>query len=212
MKDFLLKINNYLAITKKYAVSYSLFIVEKIKSIHINKDEFIKIGIPFIVVLVGFYSCSFLQRNIKKNINDIFLISDDIRAYFSNKPDYWGLSTSYVVTNSIIDKKFIDKNKITLKDGKEILIGNGINGDVVLPREESFDIILKKLNKSQCISYLEAKLNDTNQMKLESISVVNSISSTNFSWGSKNNPLPVKSYTGKDFCIDENNTIIWSIR
>jgi len=212
MNDFILRIKNYLIKLKKQITPYVLLVAEKVKSINIDKDFIIKIGLPCLIVGLGFYSCSFLQRNIKKNINDIFLISDDIRAHFSNKPDYWGLSTSYITKNSIIDKRFIVKDKILLDDGKEILIGKGINGDVVFLRDLSFDIVLKNLNKSQCISYLEAKLSNANQVKLESISVINTNSSTVFTWGDKINSLPVKNYTGKDVCLDENNTIIWSIR
>ena len=212
MKDFVLKIKKLITKLKELMYASSLAVIEKIKSININKEDLIKIVIPVTIICIGFFSCSFLQRNIKRNINDIFIISDDIRAYFSNKPDYWGLSTNYVVKNTIVDKKFIYNDKIILTDGKELLIGKGINGDVVLPREMSFDIILKKLNKSQCISYLENKLNDANQMKLESLSVVNSTISKVFTWGDKTNSLPVKPYTGKDICSDENNTLIWSVR
>ena len=214
MENILLKIKEYFYNTKKVIRSYIEFIVKKLRSFNynINSDFLLKAFIPFFIIGIGFYSCSFLHRSIRNNINDIFIISDDIRAHFSNKPDYWGLSSSYIIEKSIIDKKFINKDKIFLADGKEIIIGKGAEGNIVLPRTMSFDVVLKKLNKSQCISYLEAKLNNTHQVNLESITIINSNNRVVFSWGDKSNSLPVKSYTGKDICLDENNTIIWSIR
>ena len=70
--------------------------------ISINSEFWVKIFIPFLIICVGFFACSRNQKVIYNNIICIFSISDDIRAHFSDKPSYWGLSTEYVLKNNIM--------------------------------------------------------------------------------------------------------------
>ncbi len=175
-----------------------------------NYELVVKIFIPLFIILIGYFSCTYNQRKINLNIINIFSIANDVRLSYSDKPDYWGLSTEYIIKNKIINSKFLVDNKILLNPAKEIFIGSGINASPLLPQQKSFDIVLKGLNKAECISYIEANITADNQVNLSNISLINTKEYT-FSWGDKTYPLPISKYIGKDICNDVNNTIIWSM-
>lgn len=198
---------------KKEDINFKLFtkyFIDSVYHIRSNMEIVLKIIIPLFIILFGYFACSYNQRKINLNIDNIFNIANDIRLSYSDKPDYWGLSTDFVIKNKLIDSKFINKNRIYLDKDKEIFVGYGINSSPVLPLQKSFDIVLKNLNKAECISYLEVNITQQNQVNLSKISVINS-NQYIFNWGDKTYSLPVEKYTGKDVCSDENNAIIWSI-
>lgn len=175
------------------------------------KQVVLKTLIPLFIVVAGYASCTISQRQIFKNIQDIFSISDEVRAFYTNKPDYWGLNSEFAIKNNIIPSNFIKDNKIILGNGLELLIGNGENADTVMPLSQSFDIVLPQLNKAQCISYAEAPLIQDNLLKLLSIRIVNTSGDYLFEWGGAKT-LPIQKYATKNMCADHKNTIIWTIK
>ena len=177
----------------------------------LHKDIIIKLSLPLIIILVGYSACSSSQRLAKQNIRDIFAIADEIRAYYSDKPDYWHLDTNYAVTNRIISDSYVKDNRILLKSGKEILIGEGANAEPLMPLSQNFDIVMPNLTKAQCIVYAEFQLSNEQLLGINALSIVNSGGIHNFEWGNDNG-LPVKKYATKDLCLDEKNTVIWSLR
>jgi len=175
------------------------------------KSAILKTLVPLVIVVFGYASCTMAQRQILRNIQDIFVISDEIRTFYANKPDYWGLSSDFAIKNNIIPAKFIKDNKIVLSNGLEILIGNGDKAETIMPMSQSFDIVLPQLNKAQCISYAEAPLVQENLLKLLSIRIINTSGEYLFEWGGAKT-LPIKKYATKKLCADNKNTIIWSIK
>lgn len=184
---------------------------DKVKNSSLDKEKVLKYSIPAIVLLFGIYSCTSSRKVVTRNIDKVFEISNEIRAHFIGKPDYWGLNTDYILKNNVLSSKFISDNKIVLNNGISLLIGNGKNADTVMPLSQSFDIVINGLNKAQCIAYVEANINKDNLVFLDKITISNSINSSSYEWGGKN-LLPVKKYSAKEFCIDKNNTVIWSIK
>jgi len=176
-----------------------------------HKRIITKALIPFIIIGGGFYACTAAQRAVLTDVSQIFSLSDEIRTYYVDKPDYWGLDTASLIKNHIIPRRHVHKKKIILSSGKQILVGNGINAEPVMPMAQTFDIVLPNLNKAQCISYAEAPLNNENSLKLYSLEIVNSAGSYLFEWGGKRS-LPISKYSTKDLCLDRNNTLIWSIK
>lgn len=175
------------------------------------KPIVLKTLVPLVIIAVGYVSCTMSQRQILKNIQDIFAISDEVRAFYTNKPDYWGLNSDFAIKNNIVPGKFVKNDKIILSNGLEILIGNGENADTVMPLSQSFDMVLPQLNKAQCISYAEASLTEENLLKLLSIRIVNASGDYLFEWGGSKT-LPIKKYATKNLCADNKNTLIWSIK
>lgn len=178
----------------------------------LRRENIIKLLIPLLLIFLGFYSCSSLQRRVSQNVSDIFLISDDIRSRYAGKPDYWGLSTEKVIHEGFVSAKFIRNGKLLLSDEEEILIGTGKDADIVMPRVTTFDVILPHLNKAQCIAYAENKISMENQVKLQRISILNATGTYPFEWGGEKYSLPLKKYASKDICDNADNVIIWTIR
>ena len=176
-----------------------------------DKEKIIKLLIPALIISIGAYACSQSHNEAKKNVKELFVIANNIRDYYIGKADYWGLNTSSVLSNNLLSKKHVIGNKIILNNNREVLIGNGANADIVMPQSQTFDIVIKGLNKAQCIAYSEVDLDDKELVSLDHISIINDLGSFSFEWGGKNS-LPVKRYSSKDLCADDKNTLIWSVK
>lgn len=176
-----------------------------------RKDTIFKIVLPLLIIGLSYYACSSSQSTISKNIDEIFSISDNIRAYYADKPDYWGVSTQSLIDNKVIPSKFIKENKVILYGNMEILVGYGEKADVVMPLAQYFDIVMPNLNKAQCMSYAESPLLPEISLTVYSIRIINRLGDYLFEWGGMRS-LPIAKYATKDLCIDGQNTIIWSIR
>ncbi len=175
-----------------------------------DKENLIKLAIPALIVSIGFYACTISQNEAKNNVKEIFNIAHNIRSHYVARADYWGLSTSSLIKENVLPKKYIFNDKIILND-MEIFVGSGINAEIVMPQSQSFDIVINGLNKSKCIAYAEAKLSEEDLVSIDKISIINSKGAYSFEWGGEN-ALPIKNYTSKDFCNDNGNTLIWSIK
>ncbi len=176
-----------------------------------DKENIIKILIPALIISVGVYACTQSRSEAKKNVKELFVIANTIRDNYIGKADYWGISTASVLKNNILPKKYIIDNKIILSGNREVLIGSGVNADIVMPQSQTFDIVIKDLNKTQCMAYSEVVLEDEELVSLNQISIVNDLGSYSFEWGG-NNPLPVQKYSSKNLCSDNKNTLIWSVK
>lgn len=176
-----------------------------------NRELLIKSLIPVVIIGIGFHACSNSQNRFSRNLENIFAISDEIRLHYSNKADYWGLNSEYVVSNSILPNKFVSNEKIILSDGKELLVGFGKDGNKVLPRASEFDLILKNLNSLECSSYLDTDVDESNLIKLTGIKVINSKGIFEFVWGDNTYSLPIEKGAGNSICGDD-NIIIWTVR
>lgn len=193
----------------RYILPRAVSLTEKAKE---NKETLIKAFIPFCFIALGFYTCTSSQRIVLQNVSDIFEISDEIRNNYAQKPDYWGLSTQTAIKEKYIPERFIKDQKIILSSGNEAFVGDGVDADTVMPRALSFDIVLPKLNKAQCIAHTEAAISSENQVKLLKISVANASGIYPFEWGGGRYSLPVAKYASKDVCADSDNTVIWSLK
>lgn len=208
MKIFLKKICDIIC-------SYLGKIFQRIKDLFprklLNKEALLKFLLPFVIILFGYLSCTHSQQVINKNIQSIFTISDAIRTYYADKPDFWQLNTDYALKQGIIPKDFIKNGNIILNDNIKILVGSGVNADTVMPLTQSFDIVMPNLNKAQCISYAESELSEAQRIEIISISIINTQGIYVFEWGGKNS-LPITKYATKKLCLDKNNTLIWSLK
>ena len=177
-----------------------------------NKENIFKALLPIMVILMGVYSCNGNERRIAKDVENIFAMTDDIRLYFSDKADYWGLNTDYIIKNNVINDSFVKDGKIVLGIDKNVLVGRGSAGEIILPRSNNFDVVLKNIDKVDCEAYLKANISDENQMKLLSISIENEVNKYTFEWGNNQYPLPVDKSSADNVCANSPNTIIWTVR
>lgn len=176
-----------------------------------NKNKITKIAIPIVIVGIGLYSIGGSKKIVHKNIDEIFQISTEIREYYVGKPDYWKLSTAEVIDNGMISAKFINNNHIVLTGGNEVFIGKGVNASPVMPLSQSYDIVIKNLNKADCMFFVEYNLDENKLVTLQSITINNINGDSVYEWGGINS-LPAKKYSSKAYCIDSENTIVWTIK
>lgn len=175
------------------------------------KETALKTVVPVLIVVVGFHSCSSSQKEITRNVRDIFIIAEEIRSAYAEKPDYWGLSTDFAIRNHIIPHKYIKHSQLMLSGGLTVSIGSGKDSEPVMPRTAQFDISAHGLTKAQCISYTESILSKEQLLTLEKIEIINKMGDYSFTWGGALS-LPVKKYAAKDLCAEGKNIVIWSIK
>lgn len=179
--------------------------------IHIDFEKARLSGISGLIIMFALvFACIVLSYVLLHNPhrdlhNKIFEIADKTVKYYRDQPGYWKLSTQ-----SAIDNGLLDKNLKQLKEF-DIQIGQGIDGAFSLPNNMSFDITLKNLNKSACISLSEMTIAKDKQLLLQKITVITSEKTTEFSWG-EDNSLPVKKYSTRDICMPQDNIVMWTFQ
>jgi len=136
----------------------------------------------------------------------IFKTADNIRSYYRDQPNYWKLSTDMAKEASLVDKYLLEQSEYQWR------IGQGENGDTVMPNDNSFDIALHKLSKSACINLSESPIDNAQLLGILKIIVSNENGITEFMWGNDENPLPIKLYTTRHICSPAGNTVIWTFQ
>ncbi len=200
---------------QRYANSLMIFIksfLDRVKVAFSNHlQTLMKVIIPILIICCGYFACSNSQKSVTENVRKIFSLSDDIRAFYINKHDYWGLNTSVIIDNNVVSPKYVRNKKIIFNGGVEVLVGKGPSGETVMPLTQEFDIILNRLNRAQCMTYAETTLLPEELLKLDSIRILNSSGTYVFEWNGTRK-LPIQKYETKNLCQNENNTVIWTIK
>lgn len=135
----------------------------------------------------------------------IFKTAENIRNYYRDQPNYWKLSTETATEDGLIANDLLKQKDFILK------IGQGKNGEVSMPNDNSFDIALQNLSKSACINLSELSITKLQQLGLQKITIINSDIITEFDWGG-DNPLPIKHYATRSLCQPTDNTLIWTFQ
>ena len=165
-----------------------------------------------VLFLVGGLSLTFFfsqeTSGTAEAATELEALTSNIRRYFQNRPDYWGLSTQMVLDKNIYPNKMLKNNHLIGYFGNPVLVGNGLNADVLMPGARNFDIIYKDLNKKQCIGLASFKFSSQFWLGVTGITIINDDNKLFFTWDDKENSLPIQKNTAKDIC-DAKNTIIW---
>ncbi|MBE6451019.1 MAG: hypothetical protein E7016_03530 [Alphaproteobacteria bacterium] len=145
------------------------------------------------------------KDNFGNLINELTSLSETIRTHYKTKPDYWGLSKQSVT--NIAPKNLIRNNKIISSIGKELVVGQNENGDMIMPSQRNFMISMNNLTRYACENILALEIADTNQYGLQKIVIRTATDTTEFEWGGKN-PLPISQEEAKAHCKNK-NSISW---
>lgn len=178
-------------------------------SIHVNIKKY-KFGsmngfyVLFSIVLAFLALSYILMHNPHKALHDaVFTTAEKVHQYYRDQPGYWKLSTQNA-KNQNLYKNF---EKYAEYD---IQIGQGLNGDLGLPSNLSFNIVLKHISKSACINLSELPMSDEHKLLLQKITIINqNQDSHEFSWGEKDG-LPMSKYAARNLCSPVENTLIWT--
>lgn len=147
-----------------------------------------------------------LLHNPHKELHQaIFSTADRVHTYYRDRPGYWKLSTQTAKDDNLL------RDDLQQYKEYDIQIGQGTNGDAGLPSDLSFDITVKNLNKSACISLSEMPLKKQDKLILMKITIINDKNNVEFSWGGEHS-LPVGKYSARSFCAAKDNIISWSFQ
>lgn len=147
-----------------------------------------------------------LLHNPHKELHQaIFSTADRVHTYYRDRPGYWKLSTQTAKDDNLL------RNDLQQYKDYDIQIGQGVNGDSGLPSDLSFDITIKNLNKSACISLSEMPLEKHDKLILMKITIINDKNNIEFSWGGEHK-LPIAKYSSRAFCTASGNTIMWTFQ
>lgn len=138
----------------------------------------------------------------------VISLADNVRNFYKNKPNAWGLNTYSAIQNKIIPQDMLNGRQIKNSLGKDVLLGADMLGNTVMPGSKTFAIVYKNLNKQECKALASLTFSEKFMLSIDEIIIINDTSST-FSWGSANS-LPISSQNANDVC-KQTNDILWNI-
>lgn len=178
----------------------------------INPKQFIKnnsngIIIGFAIAVALIVLSYMLFHNPHKSLHsELFAAADKIRSYYRDEPGYWKLYTESAKENNLLSEELLSYKEYDLR------VGEGVDGTMALPINQSFDMVLKHLNRSACINLSEMKIPEEQQLGLQKITIINGDNETEFMWGAEENPLPIAKYSTREVCKSAENIIIWTFQ
>lgn len=135
-------------------------------------------------------------------------LAENIRRYYQNRPDFWGLNTQTVLSNQIAPRGMIKDNQIVNYYGSGVTIGNGENGEMLMPGARRFDITFTGLTKRQCREIASFKFSEKFWLGVTGITISHNEKSVDFDWNDAKNSLPVKQDAAAKICGD-NSRVSW---
>ena len=176
---------------------------------HLKNMQIIVCAAVILLLAVALYIL--FSFSIKDNFatvqTELVNLSDNIRNHYKAKPDYWGLNNASVLKNNIAPETIVKNKKIISTIGREFVIGQNENGDMVMPSQRSFMITMSNLSKTACHKLVSFDWAKENHLALQKILLNNGTDIKDFEWGSEN-PLPIKEDIAKSICSNK-NAISW---
>lgn len=139
--------------------------------------------------------------------HELVSLADNIRNNYKTKPDYWGLNNESILKNNIAPKELIKNKKIISIIGREFIIGQNENGDIIMPSQRNFMITLSNLSKNACKNLATFNWQEENHLALQKIILRNDNETIEFEWGNSN-ALPIKEDLANELCSNK-NIISW---
>ena len=165
------------------------------------------LGALIFILIIGIFFC--FQRpsvEIIKAEQSLVTTSEKIRAFYRNRPDYWGLSHTSVISQKLYDGTIVE-NKILNSLGKEVVVGGNSSGSQVMPGSRSFVVTYKELNRQECIEISAFRGREQDRLGLIAMSIRNETGVFEFNWGNKG--LPLSKNQAKKYCTEKND-IMWT--
>ena len=161
-----------------------------------------------VILAVTIYLATKPNKKLIAAANEVVSLSEEVRRYYHNRPDYWRLNTETVIREGIAPQEMIFDGKIKSALGNEVLAGSGFDGAMIMPGTRSFDVIYKNLSKKDCIALASYPYNEKQKLGLLSITIKNGENVSNFTWGGENK-LPISADSAKSHC-GNGSDISWS--
>ncbi len=166
-------------------------------------------GLVATVIIIG--TIVWLSRpnpKIAVAAREVISAAEGIRKFYRNRPGYWGLSTDSVLKNNLTPYFIENGGKMFNALGKQVLVGQGADGGIVMPGARSFDIAYADLDKTECEQLAEFQFTENQSLGLLSITILSEKQQTVFSWGGENK-LPITGEDAGRHC-GKKNILLWT--
>jgi len=170
-----------------------------------NGYKFI-IAVVILVIPLSLFCCS--EQDIEPAANQLVDLTAKIRQKFSNKPDFWKLNTQWVIDNQILPENMIDDGCIINALGKNVLVGFGAQGQMLMPGAKSFDIVYENLNYNECVALASYQFSMQQLLGLLSLVIINENLENRLVWG-EDGEFPPSTEKAQTIC-GKNNILIWN--
>lgn len=190
---------------KDYITSFC----QKIRYLPTSRYRWLALIAAFAVLLIlSTVMLSGDKQVFNTTLTDIISLADNIHAHYKIRPDYWGLSTQSAIDNKLVPAGLLRGDKIVSAMGKNIIIGQDIDGNMVMPGSRQFMISISNISKSACLGLLTLPLTQQQNLSLTSVSITSEDITTEFTWGGDLS-LPILEDTAKKYCKNH-NTVSWT--
>ena len=162
-----------------------------------------------LIALVIILSLTYCQKtDVKYSAQQLLQLSELIRSKFNTKPDFWKLNTQWLIDNKILPDEMLDDNNIINDLGKEIIVGSGMDGQVLMPGDKSFDIVYKNLNFDECVNLSSYPFSDKQILGLLGLKIINGKEEFLIEWNGEKS-LPLAKEDAEKMCTNK-NILIWT--
>lgn len=184
---------------------YVAFCREKIKNI--RRINWILGGaVGLLLMIWGAAVVIFADKDIGSEIaaGEVQKLSENIRRYYQNRPDFWGLNTKTVLDKQIAPRNMAVNGLLVNYFGKPVTVGNGEDGAMLMPGARNFDISFRELSHQECVKTAFFKFDEKFWLGVTEVSINNGKQTEIFSWNNQQNILPIKKNLAEKACGSDN--------
>ena len=181
----------------------------KLTDIWRNMTKTSKIAAMLVVITIfGLaVSCNF-KSEVRPAARQLIRLVDIIHRNFQAKPDFWKLDTNWLVDNNMVPQEMLKDTQIVNALGNPVLVGLGIDGQMLMPGARSFDIVYKDLSKRECVALASYNYPQAQTLGLISLTIVNGAEEKMLVWG-EGVGLPLSTEEAAEIC-QKRNILIWN--
>ncbi len=182
---------------------------EKVKNIR-RINIILGAAVGLLLIIWGAAVLIFSDKDIGSEIaaGQVQTLSENIRRYYQNRPDFWGLNTQTVIDKQMAPRNMSLNGKLANYFGKPVTVGNGEDGAMLMPGARNFVISFHELNQQECAETASYKFSEKFWLGVTEVSINNGTKTEIFSWNNQQNILPVKKNLAEKAC-GNTNIVSW---
>lgn len=174
---------------------------------YIRKKNII-IALGCIIIFLGMFFAFRPNQTYIQAENQLNALMNNIRQFYRNKPNAWGLNSYSAIQNKIVPQEMINGRQIQNALKKEVLLGANEFGNTIMPGNNKIAIVYKNLDKNECVALSGAKFSENMKLSINMIKIINEKQHI-YTWGG-DYQLPISKENALKSCT-ENNDILWEI-
>lgn len=182
---------------------------EKVKNIR-RINIILGAAVGLLLIIWGAAVLIFSDKDIGSEIaaGQVQMLSENIRRYYQNRPDFWGLNSQTVVDKQMTPRNMTPNGKLANYFGKPVTVGSGEDGAMLMPGARNFVISFHELNHQECVETASFKFGEKFWLGVTEVSINDGTKTEIFSWNNQQNILPVKKNSAEKAC-GGTNIVSW---